>query len=433
VFYTTMNNMNWSIGLEVTLSVLGFTNIDTPTIGVMIYWANQHTAMVAGIWWWIFFPVLFVVILFIGLFLLAISMNEYIDPRSRLARMGGMPDEALPDRAPERRSVCSRSGICVPITGRNISGSAVRYAPSMASVLHVDRNEIYGLAGESSCGKTTLIKTIVRAIRPPLDVVGGSVTFHFAGRDRDIHALSRSELEGIRWRHLSYILQGSMNVLNPVRRVRQSFVDFAHRHIGKPMPEFLHQVESHLARVRLEPAALDAYPHELSGGMRQRVTIALATVCRPDFIVADEPTTALDVVVQKDVLGMLREVQQEIRSSMILVTHDIGVHANVTDRLGSHVRGPPGGRGPHRRCDPRSSPPLHVASRHEPAADRRRDAEARARRRATQSRRPADRLPLPSALPLAMATCHVKPPPMVDVAPGHRVACWVTGASRKNR
>ncbi len=89
VFYTTMNNMNWSIGLEVTLSVLGFTDIDTPTVGVMIFWANQHTALVAGIWWWVFFPVLFVMILFIGLFLLAISTNEYIDPRSRLARMGG--------------------------------------------------------------------------------------------------------------------------------------------------------------------------------------------------------------------------------------------------------------------------------------------------------------------------------------------------------
>jgi peptide/nickel transport system permease protein len=89
VFSTTMNNMNWSIGLEVTLAVLGFTDINTPTIGGMIYWANQHTAIVAGIWWWIAFPVALIVMTFVGLFLLAISMNEYIDPRSRLARMGG--------------------------------------------------------------------------------------------------------------------------------------------------------------------------------------------------------------------------------------------------------------------------------------------------------------------------------------------------------
>ena len=89
VFSTTMNNINWSIGIEVTLSVLGFTDIDTPTIGGMIYWANQHTAMTAGIWWWFFFPVALVVITFIALFLLAVSMNEYIDPRSRLSRMGG--------------------------------------------------------------------------------------------------------------------------------------------------------------------------------------------------------------------------------------------------------------------------------------------------------------------------------------------------------
>ena len=88
VFSTTMNNINWSIGLEVTLSVLGFTDINTPTVGVLIYWANQHTALVAGIWWWIFFPVALVIATFIGLFLLAVSMNEFIDPRSRLSRIG---------------------------------------------------------------------------------------------------------------------------------------------------------------------------------------------------------------------------------------------------------------------------------------------------------------------------------------------------------
>jgi peptide/nickel transport system permease protein len=89
VFSTTLNNMNWSIGLEVTLAVLGFMDINTPTIGGMIYWANQHTAIVAGVWWWITFPILLVVMTFVGLYLLSVSMNEYIDPRSRLARMGG--------------------------------------------------------------------------------------------------------------------------------------------------------------------------------------------------------------------------------------------------------------------------------------------------------------------------------------------------------
>jgi peptide/nickel transport system ATP-binding protein len=297
--------------------------------------------------------------------------------------------------------------------------------------LHVDRNEVYGLAGESSCGKTTLIKTIVRAIRPPLNVVSGSVTFNFAGRDRDIYALNQSDLENIRWRHLSYILQGSMNVLNPVRRVRQSFVDFAYRHIRRPMPEFLQLIEAHLHRVRLEPTVLDAYPHELSGGMRQRVTIALASVCRPDFLIADEPTPALDVVVQKDVLGMLRDVQREIRSSMILVTHDIGVHANVTDRLGIMYAGRLAEEGPTVDVirNPRHPYTSHLITSLPRIGD------------VTQKRglegAPPNLANPPSGCrfhprcPLAIEICRVEHPPMVDVAPGHRVACWVNAPPDK--
>ena len=198
--------------------------------------------------------------------------------------------------------------------------------------LAVKRNEIYGLAGESSSGKTTFIKTIAAAIRPPLEVVGGSIKYGFL--DRDIYELSPQALAAIRWKHLSYITQGSMNVLNPIRRVRQSFIDFGFRHVGRSKNEFFKMVDSHLARLHLEPAVLRAYPHELSGGMRQRVAIALATICRPEFIIADEPTTALDVVVQKSVLRMIREAQQELGSSMIFVTHDLTVHANIADRLG---------------------------------------------------------------------------------------------------
>ena len=164
-----------------------------------------------------------------------------------------------------------------------------------------------------------------------------------------MHARRREELRDIRWRHLSYIMQGSMSVLNPVRRVRHAFVDFAFRHIARPMPEFLDIVRAHLQRLHLEPDVLDAYPHELSGGMRQRVTIALATVCRPDFIIADEPTTALDVVVQKDVLAMIREIQREIGSSLLFVTHDLAVHANLSRPARHHVCRPPGRGRPHRR------------------------------------------------------------------------------------
>ena len=200
--------------------------------------------------------------------------------------------------------------------------------------LAIQPGEIYGLAGESSSGKTTLIKTIANAIQPPLQVLAGSVLFDFAGQRFDIHALRPRELAAIRWKHLSYIMQGSMNVLNPVRRVRQTFVDFAFRHIGRPLPEFLDVVRQHLQRLHIEPQVLEAYPHQLSGGMRQRVTIALATVCRPQFIIADEPTTALDVVVQKGVLGMIHEVQRALGSSILFVTHDMAVHANLSDRLG---------------------------------------------------------------------------------------------------
>ena len=198
----------------------------------------------------------------------------------------------------------------------------------------VGANEIYGLAGESSCGKTTLIRTIAAAIRPPLKVVSGNITFNFQGHRVNLADAAPQVLAGIRWKHLSYIMQGSMNVLNPVRRIRHSFVDFAARHIARPMPQFLEVVRAHLARLHLDVAVLDAFPHQLSGGMRQRVAIALATVCRPNFIIADEPTTALDVIVQKSVLAMIREVQRELGSSLIFVTHDLAVHANLSDRLG---------------------------------------------------------------------------------------------------
>ena len=285
----------------------------------------------------------------------------------------------------------------------------------------VRRNEIYGLAGESSCGKTTLIKAIAAALKPPLEVVAGTINFSFAP---SILSLGAEELAKVRWRHLSYIVQGSMSVLNPVRRVRQSFVDFALRHIGVPRPEFERLVGAHLARVQLDPSILNAYPHELSGGMRQRVTIALATICRPEFIIADEPTTALDVIVQKNVLDMIREIQREIGSSVLLVTHDLGVHAHLADRLGIMYAGRLVEEGPTLELfrNPRHPYTAHLISSLPRIGDT-------TVRKGLEGSPPNLAAP-PSGCrfhprcPLAMDICKNEAPPMIPIGPGRRAACF---------
>lgn len=290
--------------------------------------------------------------------------------------------------------------------------------------LAVAQNEIYGLAGESGCGKSTLIKTIAAAIRPPLRVMSGSVTFDFADQQIDMHAATPSAIAAIRWRHLSYIMQGSMSVLNPVRRVRHAFIDFAYRHIARPMPEFLAIVRRHLERLRLAADVLEAYPHELSGGMRQRVTIALATVCRPDFIIADEPTTALDVVVQKDVLAMIREIQREIGSSLLFVTHDLAVHANLCHRLGVMYAGRLVEEGATAELlrTPRHPYTAHLVASLPRIGD--------TAPKASLSGAPPDLADPPSGCrfhprcPLAMDICRHEKPPMRTMALTHRVACY---------
>jgi len=288
--------------------------------------------------------------------------------------------------------------------------------------LDVGRNEIYGLAGESSSGKTSFIKTIAGANRPPLNVLGGSVRYRFLADE--IFRMDEEALAAVRWKHLSYIMQGSMNVLNPVRRVRESFVDFAFRHMGGTKREFIGRVEAHLERLRLAPSVLDAFPHELSGGMRQRITIALATICRPEFIIADEPTTALDVVVQKDVLTMIRQVQREIGSSMIFVTHDMAVHANMTDRLGIMYAGRLVEEG--RTADVFRTP-RHPYTAHLIASlPRIGDVTPRKALGGTPPNlaEPPGGCRFHPRCPLVMDICRRENPAMAILAPGHRAACF---------
>lgn len=293
--------------------------------------------------------------------------------------------------------------------------------------LDVERDEIYGLAGESSSGKTSFIKTIAGANRPPLNVLGGSARYDFLRED--VFNVGQEKLADVRWKQLSYIMQGSMNVLNPVRRVRQSFIDFASRHMEMPRDKFLRAVEAHLVRLRLAPRVLDAYPHELSGGMRQRVAIALATICRPQFIIADEPTTALDVVVQKEVLTMIREVQREIGSSMIFVTHDMAVHANIADRLGIMYAGRVVEEGPtgHVFGRPRHPYTSHLIASLPKIGD--------TTPKAALPGAPPNLSDPPRGCrfhprcPLVMDICRTARPSLTELTPRHRVACFAADKS----
>ncbi|ACI19986.1 ABC transporter ATP-binding protein [Dictyoglomus thermophilum] len=199
--------------------------------------------------------------------------------------------------------------------------------------LEVMENEILGIAGESGCGKSTLLKTMIGLIKPPLTILGGKITYKFDGKDIDIVS-QKEEINNLRWKVFSYVPQGSMSVLNPTRKIIKTFEDLLKVHLKIEGKEEIKKLsEEHLKALGLPSEVLTSYPHQLSGGMRQRVTIALSTLLKPKVIIADEATTALDVVVQRGVIQLLKRIQSEFKNSIIIVTHDMGVHANIADRI----------------------------------------------------------------------------------------------------
>ncbi len=201
--------------------------------------------------------------------------------------------------------------------------------------LDIRENEVYGIAGESGCGKTTLLKALYAAIEPPLRLIGGKVYYRVNDEEIEVSSLSAEEKRRLRWEYVSYVPQGSMSVLNPVIKLKETYRDFIASHVsGKTREEAFEIAKRHITELGLPLKILDAYPHQLSGGMRQRVTIALAALLKPRIIIGDEPTTALDVVVQRGVVQLLKGIQEKLKNTIILVTHDMGVQANVADRIG---------------------------------------------------------------------------------------------------
>jgi len=200
--------------------------------------------------------------------------------------------------------------------------------------LSINQNEIYGIAGESGCGKSTLLKVILGNLEPPLRLIDGKLLYYENGDYYDVFLLPKDEIIKFRWSYISYIPQGSMHVLNPVKKIKETFLEILESHIKtRDRNEYFELAIKHLKELGLSSEVLEAYPHQLSGGMRQRVVIALATLLHPKIILADEPTTALDVVAQRAVIQLLKDIQKTLKNTIILVTHDMGIHAQITTRM----------------------------------------------------------------------------------------------------
>ncbi len=341
------------------LQFIGLGDPNAQSWGTMLYWSYQQAALQSGLALWAIMPGVCLALFGGSLALINFAFDEISNPALRPVRRGSRPKNVRTNRDPAVVSAPAEDraakAIAEPLLaeGSASNGSAdgegassslllsvrnlsVAYVTDSGPVVAVDdvdldlhRGEFLAVVGESGCGKSTLMFAISRLLSPPAEITSGSVTF----RGQEMAQMSDKELRLLRWRDFSVVMQNAMNALNPVMTVGTQMRDACKAHSSMSNDEIASRSAEVLRLVSIDPIHLDSYPHQLSGGMRQRAMIAMSLLFTPDLIVMDEPTSALDVVGQRSLMRQIKELQNRLGFAVIFVTHDISLVRHFSDRL----------------------------------------------------------------------------------------------------
>lgn len=289
--------------------------------------------------------------------------------------------------------------------------------------LDVVKGEVLGIVGESGSGKSTLAHSILRILPPNAKIVDGSIVFGGV----DIVKLSEKEFRDLRWKRISMVPQAALNALNPTMKIVDHFMETAKHHGLSDRRSVLEKAAKLLELLRLEPdRVLPSYPHELSGGMKQRVLIALSMLLDPELLILDEPTTALDVLTQRSILDLLKEIRSKLGLTMIFITHDIATIADLADRIAVMYAGKLFEVGDVYTVFRNPANPYTIALM---------------KSIPSLIGKVEDMKPIPGSppdlvnpppgcrfhprCPYAMDICRKREPPLIELKPGHYTACWL--------
>jgi oligopeptide/dipeptide ABC transporter ATP-binding protein len=314
---------------ESTLSFLGLGDPSAISWGQMLNFAFSRGAMSSGAWWALVMPGIGIIWVVLGLTLLGQGLEQVLNPKLDTHHlMPGRPNiqrEAGTGALPQKTLLEIQN---VSISYINENKPEARAVENVSFSLK--EGELVGLVGESGCGKTTLVMSILKLLPSAGQIVNGRIYFD----GRDLTALTEDQINDVRWKGISVVFQGAMNALNPVRTIHDQIAETIIKHMPDfPKDKISARVKELLDLVDISADQKDSYPHQYSGGMRQRAMIAMALACEPKVIIADEPTTALDVMIQAQILELLDQLRKKLGLAVIFVTHDLGIVAEMCDRV----------------------------------------------------------------------------------------------------